>query len=72
MQFEPEEILIEKIQTGEYGWKEYIYRHSRELIRDYEQYCEEKRLDKSRETSAAQYIDMLDAKFNDALDKGEA
>jgi hypothetical protein len=72
MQFEPEEILIEKIQSGEYGWKEYICHHSRELIRDYEQYCEEKRLDKSREDSAAQYIDMLDAKFNDALDKGEA
>jgi hypothetical protein len=72
MQFEPEEILVEKVQSGEYHWKEYIYHHSRELIRDYEQYCDENRIDKSAEASAAQFIEMLDEKFNEALDNGEA
>lgn len=26
MKYEPEEKLIEKVQSGEYGWKEYITR----------------------------------------------
>ena len=72
MQFEPEETLVEKVQSGEYGWKEYIYHHSRELISNYEKYCEEKLLNKDSESSASKYMEMLDAQFDEALVNGEA
>ena len=45
MKYEPEEKLIEKVQSGEYGWKEYITRHSRELAQEYEWYCHRQGLD---------------------------
>lgn len=45
MKYEPEEKLIENVQSGEYGWKEYITRHSRELAQEYEWYCHRQGLD---------------------------
>ena len=51
MKYEPEEKLIEKVQSGEYGWKEYITRHSRELAQEYEWYCHRQGLDPDLSTS---------------------
>ena len=33
--FYPEDILIEKMQDGEYGWLDYVSHHSREWQEEY-------------------------------------
>lgn len=38
----PEEILVEKMQSGEYGWLDYINHFSAEWQEEYAHYCEEK------------------------------
>ena len=35
----PEDVLVEKIQSGEYGWLEYDNHHSAEWQEEYESYC---------------------------------
>ena len=35
----PEDVLIEKMQCGEYGWLEYVNHHSAEWQEEYEGYC---------------------------------
>lgn len=72
MKYEPEEKLVEKIQSGEYGWKEYIYHHSRELSQEYERYCQRKGLDPGLEESAADFMEMRDTLLDEALENGNA
>jgi hypothetical protein len=66
--FEHEDILIEKVQSGEYGWREYIYGYSREMLQEYERYCAERYLDKDLESSATLFIEDLDREFNESLE----
>ena len=40
----PEEILVEKMQSGEYGWLDYINHFSAEWQEEYAHYCEAKGL----------------------------
>ena len=40
----PEEILVEKMQSSEYGWLDYINHFSAEWQEEYAHYCEEKGL----------------------------
>lgn len=35
----PEDVLVEKMQSGEYGWLEFINHHSAEWQEEYESYC---------------------------------
>lgn len=72
MKYEPEEKLVEKIQSGEHGWKEYIYHHSRELSQEYERYCHRKGLNPGLEESAAGFMEMRDALLDEALENGNA
>ena len=37
--FYPEDILIEKMQNGEFGWLDYVNHFSREWKEEYEHYC---------------------------------
>lgn len=72
MRYEPEETLIEKIQSGEYGWKEYIGHHSRELSQEYDRYCHNKGLDPNLEESATCFMEMRNALLDEALENGNA
>ena len=38
-QYLPEEELVEKVQSGEYGWLEYINHHSPEWQEEFSEYC---------------------------------
>ena len=40
-QYLPEEELVEKVQSGEYGWLEYINHHSPEWQEEFSEYCQE-------------------------------
>ena len=35
----PEEVLVEKVQKGEYGWLDYVNHYSAEWQEEYTQYC---------------------------------
>lgn len=70
--YETEESLIEKVQSGEYGWREYISHHSRELNEEYETFCQEKGLNPNNETIAAQFMEAKEQEMEEALMKGEA
>lgn len=72
MRYKPEEKLIEKVQSGEYGWKEYIIHHSRELSQEYEQYCHRKGLDPNLEESAIAFMEMRNTLLDEALETGNA
>ena len=37
--FYTEEELVEKVQTGEFGWLDYINHHSQEWKQEYIVYC---------------------------------
>ena len=43
-QYYPEEVLIEKMQSGEYGWLDYVNNFSAEWQGEYDRYCEERTL----------------------------
>jgi len=68
----PEETLIEKMQSGEYGWKKYIEHHSKELMQDYKDYCQREGLDMTSETSANQFMQMREEEFDKAMENGNA
>ena len=49
----PEEILVEKMQSGEYGWLDYINHFSAEWQEEYAHYCEEKGLSVCEDSAAS-------------------
>ena len=42
-----EDILVEKMQSGEYGWLDYVNHFSEEWQNEYQEYCKEHALCKS-------------------------
>ena len=42
VKYYPEDVLVEKVQSGEYGWLDYINHHSPEWQEEYTAFCKEK------------------------------
>lgn len=70
--YEPEAKLIEKVQSGEYGWKDYIKHHSPAMEQDYENFCKFRGLDPNEEESAEQYMEIQEKTFEEALETENA
>lgn len=51
-----EDVLVEKVQSGEYGWLDYINQHSPEWQEEYTAFCKEKDLIVNEE-SAEEFVD---------------
>ena len=51
-QYYPEEVLIEKMERGEYGWLDYVNHFSAEWQEEYLRYCKENNLTIGDETAA--------------------
>ena len=66
-QYYPEEVLIEKMESGEYGWLDYVNHFSAEYIR----YCKENDLTVSNET-AAEFVHHKDEQLEAAMKAGDA
>ena len=67
----PEEVLIDKMQRGEYGWLDYVNHHSVEWQEEYTQYC----LDNGYsicEESARKYVEKKDRELEEAMERGDA
>ena len=58
-EYYPEETLVEKVQSGEYGWKDYVWYHSREWRTEYEKYCRLRDLPMDDDTAWASRMDDL-------------
>ena len=64
-EYYPEETLVEKVQSGEYGWKDYVWHHSREWRTEYEKYCRLRDL-------PMDFLDMKQEEIETALANGDA
>ena len=62
----PEEILVEKMQSSEYGWLDYINHFSAEWQEEYAHYCEEKGLTVC-EDSAAGFVRFKDEQLDNKI-----
>lgn len=69
--FYPEEILIEKMESGEYGWQDYVNHYSAEWQEEYSRYCKDKGLEPGN-SSAAEFVRYKDAELESAMEAGEA
>ena len=67
----PEEVLVEKMQSGEYGWLDYVNHFSAEWQEEYARYCEEKGLTVG-DNSAAAFVRYKDEQLEAAMERGEA
>ena len=54
-QYYPEEVLIEKMERGQYGWLDYVNHFSPEWQEEYTRYCKEHGLMVGNE-SAAEFV----------------
>ena len=52
----PENELVQKVQSGEYGWLDYINHHSPEWQEEYTEFCNERNLVVNEE-SAEDFIE---------------
>ena len=67
----PEEILIEKMESGEYGWLDYVNNHSAEWQEEYLCYCRENGL-LVGDASAESFVHFKDRELEAALESGDA
>jgi len=70
-QYYPEEVLIEKMQSGEYGWLDYVNHFSAEWLEEYARYCEEKGLTVG-DDSAAAFVRYKDEHLEAAMERSDA
>ena len=69
-QYYPEDILIEKLESGEYGWLDYVNHYSAEWQEAYLRYCRENGL-LLNDLSAAAFVHFKDNELEAALEAGE-
>lgn len=56
IKYYPEDELVQKVQSGEYGWLDYINHHSPEWQEEYTEFCNERYLVVNEE-SAEDFIE---------------
>lgn len=56
IKYYPEDELVQKVQSGEYGWLDYINHHSSEWQEEYTEFCNERNLVVNEE-SAEDFIE---------------
>jgi hypothetical protein len=71
VKYYPESELVQKLQSGEFGWLDYVNHHSREWQEEYADFC--KRNDLSiGEESAERFFDYKGEELEKALATGDA
>ena len=56
IKYYPEDELVQKVQSGEYGWLDYINHHPPEWQEEYTEFCNERNLVVNEE-SAEDFIE---------------
>ena len=67
----PEEVLIEKMERGEYGWLDYVNHFSPEWQDEDTRYCKENNLTIGND-SAAEFVHYKDGQLEAAMEAGDA
>lgn len=67
----PEDVLVGKMQSGEYGWLDYVNHFSAEWQDEYACYCKEHDLVIGND-SAAEFVRYKDEQLETAMETGEA
>lgn len=67
----PEEVLVEKMQNGQYGWLDYVNHFSAEWQEEYARYCEEKGL-MVGDDSAEAFVRYKDEQLETAMERSDA
>lgn len=67
----PEEVLIEKMERGEYDWLDYVNHFSPEWQDEYTRYCKENNLTIGND-SAAEFVHYKDGQLEAAMEAGDA
>lgn len=70
-EYYPEEVLIEKMQSGEYGWLDYVNHFSAEWQEEYVSYCRQNNLTVGND-SAATFVRHKDEQLEAAMENGDA
>ena len=70
-EYYPEEVLVEKMQNGEYGWLDYVNHFSAQWQEEYTRYCKENGLMVGEE-SAAEFVRHKDEQLEAAMERGDA
>ena len=70
-EYYPEDVLVGKMQSGEYGWLDYVNHFSADWQEEYARYCEEKGLAVGNE-SAAEFVRFKDEQLEAAMESGDA
>lgn len=70
-EFYPEETLVEKVQSGEYGWADYVRHHSKDWRAEFEKYSRLRDLPMNDET-ALRFLDLKQEEMEEAMTNGDA
>ena len=70
-EYYPEEVLIEKMQSGEYGWLDYVNHFSAEWQEEYADYCRQNNLNICNDSAAA-FVRHKDEQLEAAMESGDA
>ena len=70
-EFYPEEVLIAKLESGEYGWLDYVNHYSKEWQDEYIRYCQDNSLSVG-DASAAAFVQLKDEQLEAAMENGDA
>ncbi len=70
-EYYPEEVLIEKMQSGEYGWLDYVNHFSVEWQEEYVGYCQQNNLTVCNDSAAA-FVRHKDEQLEAAMESGDA
>lgn len=63
----PEDVLVEKFQSNEYGWLDYVNHHSPEWQEEFTAFCKERDLTINEE-SAEQFVEWKGDQLENAQD----
>ncbi len=66
-----EDILIEKLESGEYTWLDYVNHFSPEWQEEYQEYCKENNLAIGDE-SAQEFVHHKDEQLENGMSCGDA
>ena len=67
----PESELVQKKQSGEFGWLDYVNHHSKEWQDEYVEFCNKRGLSVGDE-SADKFVDYKGEELEKALAEGDA
>ena len=69
--FYTEEELIEKMESGEFGWLDYVNHHTQAWKEEYIEYCDLNGLSIGND-SAEQFVHFKDEQLEAAMEDGDA